>query len=77
MQQWAYSYWINDAPLQGSPLSNVQSHYQECFATLTTNSHIAEYEVKASNVCTLTSWPEYLLSAYGTARSGLVDPIHL
>jgi hypothetical protein len=33
--------------------------------------------LKASNFCALTNWPKYLWSAYGTARSGLVEPIYL
>eukprot|EP00978_Attheya_sp_CCMP212_P002541 scaffold5152_cov60-Attheya_sp.AAC.7 len=44
------------------------SHEGKCFAALATNSHMAERGVKASNLCTLTNWPKYLLSAYdGTA----------
>ena len=64
-------------PLSPMRLAPSKMHYKECFATLVTNSHMAERGVKASNFCTLTNRPEYLSSAYGTARSGLVEPIYL
>jgi hypothetical protein len=65
--------WATPCPMR---LATSKSHYQESFAALATNSHMAERGVKASNFCTLTNRPEYLSSCYGTARSGLVEPIH-
>eukprot|EP00978_Attheya_sp_CCMP212_P006532 scaffold15109_cov63-Attheya_sp.AAC.2 len=66
--------WATPCPMRLAPS---KMHYKECFAALATNSHMAERGVKASNFCTLTNRPEYLSSAYGTARSGLVEPIYL
>jgi hypothetical protein len=66
--------WATPCPMRLAPS---KMHYQECFAALATNSHMAERGVKALNFCTLTNRPEYLSSAYGTVRSGLVEPIYL
>eukprot|EP00978_Attheya_sp_CCMP212_P005307 scaffold11847_cov34-Attheya_sp.AAC.2 len=66
--------WATPCPMRLAPS---KIHYQECFAALATNSHMAERGVKALDFCMLTNRPEYLSSAYGTARSELVEPIYL
>eukprot|EP00978_Attheya_sp_CCMP212_P019076 scaffold53004_cov56-Attheya_sp.AAC.2 len=66
--------WATPCPMRLAPS---KIHDKECFAALATNSHMAERGVKAANFCTTTGRPEYLSSAYGTARSGLVEPIYL
>jgi hypothetical protein len=57
-------------------LKRMQHHYRECFAALATNSQLAKREVKGANFCSLTNRPEYLASAYATARADLVSSIH-
>ena len=66
--------WITPCPPM--PLSTGKLHYQESLSALATNSHVAERGVKTSSFCSLINRPEYLSSAYATARSGLVEPIH-
>jgi hypothetical protein len=62
-----------DCPIR---LKRMQEHYKNCFSALATNSHLAERDVKGANFCSLINRPEYLASAYGTARAGLVAPIN-
>lgn len=57
-------------------LRRMQHHYRENFAALSTNSQLAERDVKGVNFCSLTNRPEYLSSAYATARADLVATIH-
>jgi hypothetical protein len=66
--------WVpQECPIR---LKRMQEHYKHCFSALATNSHLAERDVKGANFCFLINRPEYLSSAYGTARAGLVAPIN-
>jgi hypothetical protein len=58
-------------------LSRLQTRYRECYSAVATNSHLAERGVKSANFCSVDGRSERLESAYGTARAGLVEPIHL
>lgn len=57
-------------------LKEFRSHYEQSYAALPSSTHIAESNVKDANFCQIKGRGEALASAFSTARSGLVEPIH-